>query len=287
MGDSFSFLPNYTGPYISNGEIQASVEFGNRKPKDPLDALSRLHDSAYAKWTDRLHRTVADQMYGEEVAQLQSLSADMAGTAVVYGNHVGRSTAVIWDSFIDYGPLGLVVGGIRNSSDLDDLVKYGADVREEIIRYRKTDPFPHFQIGRSKKMGNSDSKRYASDFDVNTGGWLDPNRPGGSVSRKADSEKSSAATPDKKIDFISRDLRPTVYDGSGTVDSTPGVVTETYTGQETGFTTQKYNPSITEERYPRANSNREVPFFVRMYGIHRNAPRKRKKVKRNKIHISL
>ncbi len=59
LPDSF---PNYTGPYISNGKLQESVPFGDKTPKDELDALSRLHDSAYAKWDDRLHRSVADNL---------------------------------------------------------------------------------------------------------------------------------------------------------------------------------------------------------------------------------
>jgi hypothetical protein len=138
------FLPNYTGPYISNGEFQTSVEFGSVEPKDQLDALSRLHDSAYAKWPDRKHRTAADLIYKQEADKLLGLYPELAGLAVTYGNWTERSASNIASSVATYGPLGILIGGVQNMLDLNDVLNIDG-TKKEVRDYYATDPMPNLQ----------------------------------------------------------------------------------------------------------------------------------------------
>jgi len=150
MSDVFEALPNYTGPYISNGKFQESVEFGDKPPKDQLDALSRLHDSAYFKWKDRLHRTAADSLYNESALELVGRFPSLARVLVLYGNHAARSWDKLSTRFSQLGPLGILVGGVENMYDLNDYAMNGDQVKEEILNYYKNDPHPEFQLGRGK-----------------------------------------------------------------------------------------------------------------------------------------
>jgi len=242
MGDYFDAIPNYTGPWISNGKFQESVEFGDKAPKDALDALSRLHDSAYKKWNDRLHRTVADSMYNEQAMMLAGVFPELARDLVLYGNHASRSWDKLSTRVSQLGPLGILVGGIENMYDLNDLVMNGSEVEKEIIAYYATDPFPEFQLGRSKKMGNTDTK-YASDWDPVTGKWLDPKREGGS---KYDPGKEKKKPP----------IDPYVG-GSVLDDVTVGGATGTYTqsSEADGQSTESYNPQPGVNAYNSFNEN--------------------------------
>ena len=137
---------NYTGPYISDGEFQTSVEFGSKEPKDALDASSRLHDTAYAHWDDRLHRTVADIIYYDQTRDLPGAFPAVARNAVLYGNFVK-------DSF--YGLPGFSVEpssvyklAAKTYSDAEfllQLIDKQDDLRHEILDYYKNDPFPQHQ----------------------------------------------------------------------------------------------------------------------------------------------
>ncbi len=140
-------FPNYTGPYISNGKVQTSVEFGDKTPKDALDALSRLHDSAYAKWDDRLHRTVADDIYNKEAKKLIGKFPELAGFLVEYGNWTGRSIANIASGYGSAGFVGALYGGVKNLYDLNDYLINGEKTRKEILKYYETDPLIHLQGG--------------------------------------------------------------------------------------------------------------------------------------------
>ena len=144
MGDYIGSVPNYTGPWISNGGIQPSVEFGDRKPKDQLDALSRLHDTAYAKWTDRLHRTVADAVYAEEARKLVKLFPELAAAAVQYGNFAARSLENLATKS-KFGILGLITGGVQNMYHLNDYMMNKDRIRKEILDYYATDPYIKLQ----------------------------------------------------------------------------------------------------------------------------------------------
>jgi hypothetical protein len=130
-------FPNYTGPYISDGKFQSSVEFGQTPPKDALDAISRLHDSAYAHWDDSQHRRAADIIYAKEAAKIDDSLAGIAGFSVLYGNQILRSTENLLGLSTYPTPLNLVkvvYGGAKNLYDLIDYVqnerRYQQDVRE-------------------------------------------------------------------------------------------------------------------------------------------------------------
>lgn len=162
MGDYIDFVPNYTGPFISNGGFQTSVEFGDRVPKDALDALSRLHDSAYAKYSDRAHRMAADAIYAEEAAKLEGMFPAAAGFAVRYGNQTKDSLMNIVGKTKDYaylGPLaGLVIGAVDNGYTLYDYMLNSDEYKNDVLKYYATDPYIHLQPGGgSKIMGNSQS----------------------------------------------------------------------------------------------------------------------------------
>ncbi len=166
MGSYFDLLPNYTGPYISNGKFQKSVEFGDVKPKDQLDYFSRLHDSAYAKWNDKLHRTVADSIYNEQVKQLEGVLPEVARHAVLFGNQVIDSFSNLAHGYFDYGPFGILVGGLKNMYDLQNYIENSSSVKKEILQYYSTDPY---DFGR--KMNRT--FRYRPNHDQQPGGILD------------------------------------------------------------------------------------------------------------------
>lgn len=75
-------MQNYIGPYWSNGKLQSSVAYGNKRPKTRTDALARLHDTAYAVYPDKKHRRAADKVFHDETKGL----AHLLGDIVWYGN---------------------------------------------------------------------------------------------------------------------------------------------------------------------------------------------------------
>lgn len=81
---------NYTGPYWSDGKFQESVAFGESDPKSELDALARLHDTAYATYKDRGHREAADEIFNREAKKLVGKFPHLAGDLVLYGNYAQR-----------------------------------------------------------------------------------------------------------------------------------------------------------------------------------------------------
>lgn len=102
-------LPNYTGPYISDGKFQSSVMFGSTKPKDELDALSRLHDTAYAYYEDRAHREAADRIYSDAAKKLRGKFPELAADIVNYGNYTGRQAGQLASDVLTYTPIAGVV----------------------------------------------------------------------------------------------------------------------------------------------------------------------------------
>jgi len=171
MGDTFDFIPNYTGPNISDGKIQKSVEFGSAVPKNDLDVLSRLHDSAYAKWDDYAHRTAADAWYSREAQKLGTTQAAIAADAVLYGNAIMRSLSnygIDITNFHDSLPIllskavvgglpglvsGIVSGAVKNMYNLHNYILDEFKLQKELQAYFATDPKPWLQYtSRVKKM---------------------------------------------------------------------------------------------------------------------------------------
>lgn len=94
-----SIIGNYTGPYWSNGKIQSSVLWGQKKPLSALDALARRHDAAYAKFPDSKHRQAADSLFEEGCRKILEHHPDLvlpevmlAKLAVGPGNRLLRGT---------------------------------------------------------------------------------------------------------------------------------------------------------------------------------------------------
>lgn len=126
-------FPNYTGPYRSNGKFQTSVEFGDKIPIDQLDALSRLHDTAYARYDDYGHRVAADIIYNNEAKKLSGIGP-LAGLAVTYGNQLLRSGISLGSGMLTTGPIGGLFSAVKNLRDIADLTtnidKYTKDILE-------------------------------------------------------------------------------------------------------------------------------------------------------------
>jgi len=150
------FGVNYTGPYISNGEVQTSVEFGDKEPKNELDKLSRLHDSAYAHWTDLQHREMADIIYEEEA---EKIGRGLVGAIPRVGNAVMAAVDMTSD-FDKYGPFALLYNFGKFFYNSMDLVLNENKYRNEVLEYYKTDPHPEFQIGYVKQQ---ETKNYCPD----------------------------------------------------------------------------------------------------------------------------
>ena len=82
-------LPNYTGPYRSDGAWQPSVPFGKSKPKNRLDRLSRMHDTAYYFFKDDpAWLAAADYLYARDAATEQY--GAVAGHLVTHFNMASR-----------------------------------------------------------------------------------------------------------------------------------------------------------------------------------------------------
>lgn len=78
----------YTGPFWSDGRLQSSVKFGSNKPIDETDYESRLHDTAYAVYSDEKHRTAADWLYKERLDKVPTLKAKIVKNLPYYGNQL-------------------------------------------------------------------------------------------------------------------------------------------------------------------------------------------------------
>jgi len=141
-------MENYIGPYWSDGKWQESVEFGDKPALSGVDAASRLHDSAYAHYTDEAHRIAADEIYSDT---LRKLNEPLAGLADVplYGNYVKNRVSEYGSDFLTgfkyaglLGGLGsLVYNGIKGIIRSNDLIQNGKRYRDEVLDYYDTDPF--------------------------------------------------------------------------------------------------------------------------------------------------
>lgn len=128
------YLPNYTGPYISDGKFQTSVKFGSAVPKDRLDKLSRLHDTAFKEFSDYGHRTAANSIYHNDAKSGNTMS-QIAGAAVLYGNQVlGASRG------LSFNLPAIVYGGVRNALNLHDYVKNEKKYKQDVKNLYAQDP---------------------------------------------------------------------------------------------------------------------------------------------------
>lgn len=142
-------LGNYTGPYVSDGKFQTSVEWGEAETLNPLDEASRRHDSAYARFSDRKHRMAADVLYKLETDRMNGSLPGIAGNAVVYGNEAleqggDLSTKLTLTRAAGANPLaGLVAHELSWLYDMNERLNtrdWLAKEKQEVLDYYKTDP---------------------------------------------------------------------------------------------------------------------------------------------------
>jgi len=138
---------NYTGPYLSDGKFQSSVEFGKATPRSKLDTLSRLHDSAYARYQDRYHRQAADELYERETKKLKGAFPELAGDIVKYGNFAQRSAHNLLNDFVvgSVVPgignvLGLIYGSLKNNYEFNEWNTNKNKYIEDVKTYYSSDP---------------------------------------------------------------------------------------------------------------------------------------------------
>jgi hypothetical protein len=123
------FLPEYTGPFISDGKLQSSVPFGATRPKNKIEYESRLHDTSYATYDDYAHRTAADEIYKKHVG-------GVIGNGVFYGNALVRGALNLSTDFP-----GLAIGGAVNLYNLADYTMNHTKYLKEVTDLYDKDPF--------------------------------------------------------------------------------------------------------------------------------------------------
>lgn len=155
------FSGNYTGPYWSDGRLQESVEFGSSDPQSELDKLSRLHDTAYAHYTDRQHREAADEIYERDARVLAGKFPELAGKLVLYGNYGARQRAQLGADFATLGPLGLLKFAGTNMWNANKMIHgtYLKNEKADIERLYGTDP----RKGQAAVTFNGKKKMTSSD----------------------------------------------------------------------------------------------------------------------------
>lgn len=156
---------NYTGPYLSDGKIQESVAFGEEEPASQLDALSRLHDTAYATYKDFGHLTAADSIYNEEAKKLESKFPQLAGQIVLYGNAIQRFGSNL-AAGAAAGPVSFVAAAVHNFLDIHDYMLHEKEYRRDVLALYELDPMKPKKWVQEKHLG--ESVEYAGMFQTST-----------------------------------------------------------------------------------------------------------------------
>jgi hypothetical protein len=184
-----NYTGEYTGPYWSNGEIQQSVEWGEKDPTSQLDWLSRQHDSAYAHFKDRAHREAADLLYMREAKKLAGRFPELAGNLVGYGNYAGRQVGkLVSDIGISTKLTGNpILGAVKFTYDnISDSVKringtYLKNEIKDIQAFHATDPYKKERPNPSKSTGVKGKLIELKGSLINTGVKGKPIEPKGSL----------------------------------------------------------------------------------------------------------
>ncbi len=151
-------IGEYTGPYWSNGEVQESVEWGDKDPVSQLDWLSRQHDSAYAHFKDSRHREAADLLYMEEAKKLVGRFPELAGNIVGYGNYAGRQITkagadiALATKLTGVPLLGLLKYGVEGIRDSAKRINgtYLKNERADILDFYTKDPYKKVMPNRGQ-----------------------------------------------------------------------------------------------------------------------------------------
>lgn len=159
QGRGTNNMENYIGPYWSDGKWQESVEFGLQPALSGVDAASRLHDSAYAHYTDEAHRTAADEIYSATLKKLNEPLSNLADVPL-YGNYIKNRAKEIGSDFVTgfkyFGLLGglgsLVYNGVKNVVRSNDLIQNGDTYRKDVLAYYATDPIKPIVSEKTEKQ---------------------------------------------------------------------------------------------------------------------------------------
>lgn len=167
---------NYVGPYWSDGKFQESVEFGDAPALHELDALARLHDTAYARYKDDKHRAAADLIFAQEAEKLKRKYGNkwaedpkVAAAFVQYGNHIKRAATRVGSNVttgFKFGGLlgalgGLVYSGAQNIHQAHQMTN-GTYLKQELADIGElyaSDPkkLPANAVSKTKKKTLLDS----------------------------------------------------------------------------------------------------------------------------------
>lgn len=209
----------YVGPYWSNGKLQESVEFGDETPSHELDALARLHDTAYARYKDEKHRAAADLLFAEQAEKLKSKygpkwadDPKIASRLVQYGNHAVRAATRVGGNvstgFKLGGPIGalggLLYSGVQNIVQSHQMLKgtYLSKEKDDIRRLFASDP------KTIPKLGNGKVSAPSGDSKMEPGPQSDPLEPPranrGSVARAGPAVVPNAPSNPITDDVIQR-----------------------------------------------------------------------------------
>jgi len=159
QGGAQTKMENYIGPYWSDGKWQESVEFGETPALSAVDEASRLHDSAYAHFTDEAHRVAADEIYSATLKRIREPNAALADVPL-YGNYIKNRAEEIGSDVLGgfrYGGLagafgGLLYNGIKGIVRSNDLIQHGDEYREDVLKYYATDPYIPKETRNEKKQ---------------------------------------------------------------------------------------------------------------------------------------
>jgi hypothetical protein len=147
QGGAQNKMDNYIGPFWSDGKWQSSVEFGDAPPLSEVDAASRLHDSAYARFSDEKRRIAADVLYSEQLKKMTGAKSKLADVPL-FGNFLRNRATQIGTDFVaglKYGGLpgalgSLVYSGVKGMVQNHDLAVNLPKYKKEVEAYYATDP---------------------------------------------------------------------------------------------------------------------------------------------------
>jgi len=155
------YSDNYTGPYYSDGKYQESVPFGDAPADTPLAQQSRLHDTAYYYYKDDLHRKAADEIYYNNLKDIDDPATVVARNAVRHGNvavdagsRLAHNVAVGTNLLGPLGAIGgLVYTGLQNIHKASQMLPGGAydKAKSDVLSLYATDPKANMSLRGSAK----------------------------------------------------------------------------------------------------------------------------------------
>jgi len=91
---TFPYTDNYTGMYWSNGQLQTSVAYGDKKPKSRLDSYSRDHDTSYALCPDDECLDRADRLYYDRTRAMSAAPRFIGSLPITFNPFVRKVSRV-------------------------------------------------------------------------------------------------------------------------------------------------------------------------------------------------